>query len=116
MLEGNITLIAEKLGMTITQVYNLNLEYTRIMVGVSMWCIGIMIIFYIAWNVMVWYATRSDSECFENCMLGGISLGLIPTAIIGMVAYGIFLVIILPSQIPEYFAMQNTLHQLSGII
>lgn len=111
MIENEINILADKLGMTISQVYQMNLEYQQFIVFRNTVVIGTTIVFFILWMVGAYLMARKDVWIFDDTMFG-----VVATVIVAILAYAICEGILLPMQYPEYAAMLQTMIQIKTFI
>lgn len=116
MIENEINLIADKLGMTISQVYQMNLEYQQFVAFRNTVVIGTMIVFFILWMTGVYLMARRDVWMFDETLVAMGMFGVVATVIVSILAYAICDGIILPMQYPEYTAMLQTMIQIKTFI
>lgn len=121
MMENEISLIADKLGMTITQIYSMNLQYQEYVVQRNFYSINIALLTMVMITIIGLYLIfRGHKNGFETeAVLAAIMtviIGIVISFIVWLFVIGYFDTIILPSQFPEYCAMRDTMYQLKGII
>lgn len=105
-------MMCSKLGMTISQVYQMNLEYQQFVVFRNTVVIGTMIVFFILWMTGVYLMVRKDVWFFEDTIVIMGMVGVVATVIVAILAYAICDGILLPMQYPEYTAMLQTMIQI----
>lgn len=121
MLENEINLIADKLGMTINQVYQMNLQYQHYVVIQNITTLIVCIMTFTIFMVIGYYKYKTDSRnsnvnkvnmIGDWLLLFGLLGGVIVTIATGVLTFVIFNLVILPMQYPEYTAMLQTMHQI----
>lgn len=121
MLENEINLIADKLGMTILQVYQMNLQYQHYVVIQNIATLIVCILTFTIFMVIGYYKYKTDSRNQNIIMVNtvgdwlllfGLLGGTLATIVLGFSTFAIFNLIILPMQYPEYTAMLQTMHQI----
>jgi len=118
MLENEINLIADKLGMTVSQVYQMNLYYQQFIV-LQTECILITTILTFAIFMAIGYIKYKNSykyNSIEWVLIFGLMGGFVAAIVMGFFVFTLFQMIILPSQYPEYTAMIQTINQIKGFL
>jgi len=119
MIENEITLIADKLGMTISQIYQINLEYQQYVAFRNTVVIINMLIFFTVWMIWVYFTARKNAWMFDN-IIDVIKVGtvwiLLVSVIVTIIVCAILDGIILPMKYPEYTAMLQTINQMKLFI
>lgn len=115
MIEGDIELIASKIGMSINQLYELNLSVQQfnavshlitIMSGIITFCV----VTYFLYNNII-----DESNKGMRLMLSAMVAVLISMVIVFIVS-AIINCVIAPIVIPEYCATMDTIDQITSII
>ncbi len=118
MIESEINLIADKLGMTITQVYRMNVEYQHFVAIQNVMMIITCILTFAIFMIIGYYKFKTDTHDlgYEWLLFFGLVGGVFATVATGFLTFVIFNSVILPMQYPEYTAMTQTMHQIQSFI
>jgi len=112
MLENEINLIADKIGMTVGQMYEINLGY-HYFVGISNLIATLAgVITFIIFIIITYKISKHD----EAASLMMIMLSVIIPMMVGLIVAAILLTGIGPIMYPEYYAMQSTIEQVSSLM
>ncbi len=117
MLENEINLLADKLGMTVSQIYQMNLQYQQFVVIQNTMMVIVGIMTFAIFMVICYYMSKTHPIYAEEwIVIFGLMMGTITSLTLSMLTLTVFNSIILPMQYPEYAAMVQTMNQIQSFI
>jgi uncharacterized membrane protein (DUF485 family) len=115
MIESEINLIADKLGMTITQIYQMNVQYQEFVAFRNAISVLIAVVVFLIWVIIISYVVKKD-ESLDSKLESVIIIGYVYGFCMAFVLFFIVSLcidgIVLPMKYPEYAAMVQTMDQI----
>lgn len=119
MLESEINLIADKIGMSITQLYEMNLHYQQFVVMQNTVSLIAGIVTFLAILCYAIHAYKPKTNMYEDpqfVFVITLIVGALIAFFVSVLMYIIMQGVVLPMQYPEYTAMIQTVKQIGSII
>lgn len=119
MIENEINLIADKLGMTITQIYQMNVQYQEFVVFRNVISVFLAVIAFFVWVAIVSYAIKKDEyepDKVEKIEFFGVFCGFLMAFVLFFIIALCIDGIVLPMKYPEYAAMIQTMEQIRNFV